>query len=348
MQVDYIEMLTYKEVDLDSDPCLFPQCGHIMTVQNMDGHMDMAKHYIVSPDGAFTGLHPSPPFSNDELKHCPTCRGSLRNICRYGRIIRRALLDESTKKFIVWSHNEYVALQAQFQAIQDQLVNTADAVVVDTRAPMTLNISKTPSAQLKQFREAAAELTLTARFKDIFALRNRIQTHVNKASKEEQPFKRVYNSCQDARRRRHLAAGPSFQPHPEVPQTRAHLLGSALLIRCDLAILGALVSAWRDKLPSRLRAACALDLAANRHRCAALLHDAQQGAAPLQCVEALLFLAHYGAIERPFAPAAQSERLRADARGGSVPRIPGRRAGWARRRTRSRACWCGRRRSSRS
>jgi len=35
------------------------------------------------------------------MKSCPTCRGPLRNLNRYSRIVRRALIDEATKKFIV-------------------------------------------------------------------------------------------------------------------------------------------------------------------------------------------------------------------------------------------------------
>lgn len=311
MQVDYIMMLTYQEVDLSEDPCLFPGCGHIMTVANMDGHMDMAKHYNMSPAGTISGLKPAPPFSNDELKTCPTCRGSLRNISRYGRIIRRALLDESTKKFIVSSHNEYLALHAQYQRDHDQLANTADIVQVGSMAPVKLNISGQVSNQINLIRHVVGSLLLNSRYKNILELRNRIQAHVKKVTKEEQPFKRVYDFCQDARRRRDGSS--SFDFDQDVLQTKAHLMGTALLIRCELAILSDVVSVWRDKLPSHLRAECILSLSSNRERCLGLSQEAAQAKSPLQSVEALLFYAQYNAIERPFVSADMQEQLREEA-----------------------------------
>ncbi|KAL0261608.1 hypothetical protein SLS55_003038 [Diplodia seriata] len=323
-QVDFIEMLTYKEVDLNEDPCLFPPCGHIMTMANMDGHMDMNKHYVTAPDGTFVGLKPAPPFSSDELKACPTCRGALRSISRYGRVVRRALLDESTKKFIVWSQNEYLRLQTQFQDAHSELNNTADAVVVNTVAPVALTIAGSPYVLFDYIKDTAAALNLTGRYKALFALRTQLLAHVNKVQHEEQPFRKVHDFCQDARRRRgHDDIASAFALSPEVLQTRAHLLASALLLRCDLALIADLVAIWRNKLPAKLRGGnCTLHFSSIRNRCLALLQDADAAHSPAQKVEALLFHAQSNAIQRlPFAgatatPAAttiQSQQLREEA-----------------------------------
>lgn len=106
-------MKEYHEIDLDQEPCIFPDCGHFLTTTSMDGQMEMAAWYDLDMDG-----HPiqlgkaSRPFALDDSSSpvCATCRGSLRNIARYGRIVRRAMLDESTKKFIEWSHGQYLSL----------------------------------------------------------------------------------------------------------------------------------------------------------------------------------------------------------------------------------------------
>ncbi|KKY28941.1 putative nf-x1 finger and helicase domain [Diplodia seriata] len=323
-QVDFIEMLTYKEVDLNEDPCLFPPCGHIMTMANMDGHMDMNKHYVTAPDGTFVGLKPAPLFSSDELKACPTCRGALRSISRYGRVVRRALLDESTKKFIVWSQNEYLRLQTQFQDAHSELNNTADAVVVNTVAPVALTIAGSPYVLFDYIKDTAAALNLTGRYKALFALRTQLLAHVNKVQHEEQPFRKVHDFCQDARRRRgHDDIASAFALSPEVLQTGAHLLASALLLRCDLALIADLVAIWRNKLPAKLRGGnCTLHFSSIRNRCLALLQDADAAHSPAQKVEALLFHAQSNAIQRlPFAgatatPAAttmQSQQLREEA-----------------------------------
>ncbi|KAF4541309.1 Nf-x1 finger and helicase domain protein [Lasiodiplodia theobromae] len=285
-QVDFIEMLTYREVDLDEDPCLFPPCGHVMTMANMDGHMDMSKHYLTAPDGS---------------------------IARYGRIIRRALLDESTKKFILWSQNDYHRLQTRFQDAHSELTSTADAVFVRVAFQMGLKIATGgPSVHFKSMKAAANTLSLEGRYRTIFSLRSQIHTHVNRVQHEEQPFRKVHDFCQDARRRREVQG--SFTFSEEVLQTRAHLLASSLLIRCDLAILSDLVAIWRDKLPAHLREDSAIDLSGNRLRCLELLQEADATDSPAQKVEALLFYAQHNAIERLFAATPpKQEQLREEA-----------------------------------
>jgi len=96
----------YAEIDLDDNPCIIPSCGHILTLESIDGYIDIAKYYTVSEDTG--GKNPiirlkssSVPFSISELKNCPIYRSPLRNINRYGRIVRRAWIDEATKKFII-------------------------------------------------------------------------------------------------------------------------------------------------------------------------------------------------------------------------------------------------------
>jgi hypothetical protein len=48
--VDYIMGSTYAEIDLDENPCIIPSCGHILTLESMDGHMEIAKYYTISDD----------------------------------------------------------------------------------------------------------------------------------------------------------------------------------------------------------------------------------------------------------------------------------------------------------
>ena len=100
--VDYIEFREYKDVDLDQDPCIFPPCGHVKTMSNFDGHFSMQDVYHFDEQGLIVGvIKSSTPFSaEDAMKQCPDCRGSLRQTSRYGRIIRRSMLDEATKRFI--------------------------------------------------------------------------------------------------------------------------------------------------------------------------------------------------------------------------------------------------------
>ena len=48
MIVDLILSSTFEGVDLDEDPCIVPSCGHILTLESMDGHMSMSDFYVIS------------------------------------------------------------------------------------------------------------------------------------------------------------------------------------------------------------------------------------------------------------------------------------------------------------
>jgi hypothetical protein len=126
MVVDFILSSTFEEVELDENPCIVPSCGHILTLESMDGHMSMSDFYTTNAEGSIVGLKNSAePFSASGMKSCPTCRGPLRNLNRYSRIVRRALIDEATKKFIVWANMEFIPLVTKMQAIEAELRETA-------------------------------------------------------------------------------------------------------------------------------------------------------------------------------------------------------------------------------
>jgi hypothetical protein len=62
----------------------------------------MSDFYTINGEGSIVDLKNSAElFSVSGMKSCLSCRGPLRNLNRYSRIVRRALIDEATKKFIV-------------------------------------------------------------------------------------------------------------------------------------------------------------------------------------------------------------------------------------------------------
>jgi len=126
---------TYKDIDLENDPILVPRCGHIITVASLDGHFDMSKHYEMQRGIVISGISTSSTtFSAEQdMKRCPTCRGSLKSIQRYARITRRALLDESTKRFIVWVQKGYLAHEADHSEIEDFFADATVLCAVQSR-----------------------------------------------------------------------------------------------------------------------------------------------------------------------------------------------------------------------
>ncbi|KAK1810044.1 hypothetical protein LTR12_015592 [Friedmanniomyces endolithicus] len=195
MQADLVMFETYGDIDLNEDPCIFTGCGHIFTLSSMDGIMDMPKHYDIDPmTGNVIGLRTSSePFSSDELKSCPTCRGSLRSVARYGRIVRRALLDESAKKLTAWSNRTHAELAERLASDQEKLLTSID---------MTLKPGqdiRLDGGQLEQHR-AIKKLRTNTRYRRAFATRHTIQTFADKLRKEEQPYQRVRDLVETARR----------------------------------------------------------------------------------------------------------------------------------------------------
>ncbi|KAK8236036.1 putative NF-X1 finger and helicase domain protein [Phyllosticta capitalensis] len=309
-EVDFILMSTYGDIDPNEDPCVFPPCGHILTVESMDGIMSMSEHYDISENRTITSIKPASaqPFSSNQVKRCPKCRGSLRSISRYGRIVRRDLLDESTKKFIVWSQNQYTELSSELNKIQGQLVSSLDGVkVTASKETVKIKLSGDLFQQKKYTADMAKFLGLVDRYYHIKRTRERINTHSVQVRKEEQPFHKVFTLCEDARRRRQRQT--SFEIPREAVQTGAHIRAQALFLRCDLGLLSDLLSIWQNKLSNANRPEAEIDLSQNRKACLRLLRDATASGYALQMVEAHVFFARYAAIE---VSTAVKEKAKAD------------------------------------
>ncbi|KAF2837549.1 hypothetical protein M501DRAFT_995498 [Patellaria atrata CBS 101060] len=291
--VDYIEMKTFAEMNLYENPCVFLNCGHIFARNTLDGQMDFHKYFNTTRDGRVLSVKENTePFSMNELKTCPLCRGSLRNIGRYGRIVRRAMLDESTKKFIVWSNRAYVPLAESFQKAQKLLHNSVKDIneVIFFQAG-DLHLGESRGATLRDIRKGCT----LPRYKAILKVRSQISEYMKKVAIEEQPFKRVWYAVQWAKQRKNIQS--DFEIDSSVLQTRGYLLASALLLRCDLTILA-------DFLGLRHRVAhlgtTTVDLSAFKFDCDTLARLATESSHPLQQAEGLLFVAHCAALERLF------------------------------------------------
>ncbi|KAF2171405.1 hypothetical protein M409DRAFT_63696 [Zasmidium cellare ATCC 36951] len=287
MCVDLITMQTYQEVDLDADPCITLNCGHIFTRESLDGLMEMSTHYNLDPStGDPVAINGELlPLSYDKPKVCPSCRGSLRRVSRYGRIVRRSLLDESTKKFITWSNRTYVPLAERLQTLQASLKATEGNVLL-------------PPGEIRLGGSANFRRALQGpRYRSILRLGHEMFNFSIKVKAEEQPFQRVRDLV-EAARRREKADIPEFNFDQTILQTRGQLLAKALLRRTELVIVTDLVSVW-ENMPAhaRSRVTLTLDFADHRKLCDELLQDAQASKNVLQQAEALIFWAQFAALE---------------------------------------------------
>ncbi|KAJ8129480.1 hypothetical protein O1611_g4151 [Lasiodiplodia mahajangana] len=231
MVVDMLEMKEYREIDLDTEPCIFPDCMHVLTVTSMDGQLGMSDHYEIAESGQINGIKELGDAAH--VKSCPTCRGSLRNISRYGRLVRQALLEESTKKFITWSHNKSMEFESRLLDEQGRLDNSKSRkeILATIGRQGELRIAGQRLQQLL----AICEWVGYGRYDYIIRLYREIVGYLHYVRVEEQPYQRVHDLVQHARR--HGTGSGQFLINPSKLETRGLLLAGSLLLRCDLLIL---------------------------------------------------------------------------------------------------------------
>ena len=270
--VDYIMQSSYADTDLNENPVIVPSCGHLLTVESMDGHMQMANFFQLSSADPLhvEGLKSNPkPFEAADLKGCPMCRMPLRNINRYGRIVRRAFIDEATKKFIVWANSTFVPLTQRLADIERNLAHAKESSM-----SITLPRLDTAEIQLKgspdlQITRVKTFIGKEALYRNLFQIRSDIKKFLKSVSEKEQPFSQVFDLVQGARDR---GVCTNFDDAPEILQTRNRHLATALLLRCDHLILLEFLTLFKDKHAGQaLGAARVLDVDFKSHRTVGLL-----------------------------------------------------------------------------
>ncbi|KAK1833598.1 hypothetical protein QBC39DRAFT_345616 [Podospora conica] len=245
--VDFLEMKEFHEV---SEPCIFPQCGHFFTISTMDGQMQIGQHYALDENGLPTAVNgASVPFSEAHIRACPTCRGSLRNIARYGRIVRRGELDESTKRFISFSHQQYLALAGRLSAEQTKLQDpprTAPREFSKSsgRPTKTFSFQKPRLRNLVQLEQLAQD---PERYATVIKLWRSISAFLGQMQAQEQPYQRVADLVTHANSARSLIDKRQFQYDESVIQVKGQLLASSLLLQCEAAMLSDFIHHFGDR-----------------------------------------------------------------------------------------------------
>ncbi|KAG0168757.1 hypothetical protein DFQ28_004319 [Apophysomyces sp. BC1034] len=117
---DLILMRTYDEIDVDEDQVIALPCGHIFTVDTLDGYMNLDAYYSRNAQGEWSGLKKMPE-QVPELGQCPTCRdGRVRHIRRYGRGTHHACNHAAERKFIVVTNKIIKRIQDLINVFGDE------------------------------------------------------------------------------------------------------------------------------------------------------------------------------------------------------------------------------------
>ena len=321
--VDYIMQTAYSDVDLDDDPVIVPTCGHILALSSMDGTMSMSSYYELSEEGVITALKPLPIMSAAErLKSCPLCRGPLRNVNRYSRIVRQGLIEQATQKFIAWANRQYLPLAKRLDEEEEKLQQNTKASDVLQGAERglkvgipTINLTYTTSHQTSAIRKFSA---LKSRYKSVIALRKEVSQLLAQVSEEEQPIGRVFDMVQDVRRRRGVTV--SLKMDPTALNTRNRILVTLLTIRCDLVMISDFIMLRRESRNSPdephgwALAELHADFSQNRQTCESLATECLARDQPGHEVEARVHSTMWSILESStHANPAKAEQRRAHA-----------------------------------
>ncbi|KAI9712706.1 MAG: hypothetical protein M1820_001327 [Bogoriella megaspora] len=292
--VDLAALTKYNDIDLNVTPILVPECGHIQTVESMDGQLTS---YLKTMDGI---------FSCEDPPTCSFCRGNLGSIARYARVVRRSTLDLSTKKLVMWTNRTYVPLAQQLDVCEEQLAKSFDDFVPAALPPHMRAAEMRIAGSRTHFLEAIRRdfKNYMPRYEQIFGLRNSINLFLHRIYEDEASFVKLFELVRAKRMQQSpmvLVDGiplDSMDLVSNICQVQGDLLGVVLLLRCDLAILtDYLAHQSQQKVRSRVH----VDLSADRKECRELWKKIDVREFPRHYTELRILGARFAAIERVFA-----------------------------------------------
>ncbi|KAJ5670147.1 uncharacterized protein N7477_005510 [Penicillium maclennaniae] len=175
-RVDFLEWKTYSEINLDESPIIVLGYGHFFTIESVDGMVGLDEVYTRDKNGKFDGLRDVSASLASTVPSSPDCKLPIRQFVtkRYNRVINRAVMDETCKRFLTKGHADLERLQSRLNDIEARLTSTRSA----------------PSI----LREFGTSSKATTRYADCDRLEREAFT-LNKTMKaEHQPTKRLMDA----------------------------------------------------------------------------------------------------------------------------------------------------------
>ncbi|EPE04305.1 hypothetical protein F503_01309 [Ophiostoma piceae UAMH 11346] len=190
-RVDLTKATTYGSTNLDEDPCIFLNCGHVLAASYVDNVAGMHIHYEME-----AGTSGSPVSIRTPLAHfvtteastcCPYCRGRLYDVARYSRIVKQRQWDRSIQKASLLCKERLTVLA----------INLMGAMMADTlnrRQPISSRKNLWSSSRLKLMSSSSRTLVITKllmpasllRYQPLLELRDRISSLSAETRKNEQ------------------------------------------------------------------------------------------------------------------------------------------------------------------
>jgi hypothetical protein len=222
--VDLITFETFGEVKLNDDSLVFLSCGHFYTVSNLDGVMELSKHYEVDEARKILGPKSSRRVaSGTSPKGCPECRAPLRDIDRYNRIVKLALLDEATRRFVSHANSSYAQLV-------DEVAKQEAALESERKTFVKYWSHSGVSSQKEDVHDALNNYRARGQ-----TLWQKVDAFTISVTSTEQPYGKINSMIIDASRRRNTTS--TFEFDRTVIQTGFQFRGESLSLHLNWALL---------------------------------------------------------------------------------------------------------------
>ncbi|KAJ3237919.1 hypothetical protein HDU81_008671 [Chytriomyces hyalinus] len=150
-QADVICMTSYGDLDLDEDPVVVLQCGHVFTIATLDGTLGMDTVYSSDEDGWKLAQLPSDFIA---LPVCPSCRSRIVGVKRYGRILNLAVCRTAEKMWFSQMVSNMNELTAQVNNIAKEALVDAETVKLPSKVKLAkFQPLKLLTAKLSEFKK---------------------------------------------------------------------------------------------------------------------------------------------------------------------------------------------------
>ena len=187
--MDLLELKVFREVDLDESPLVVLGCGHFFTAETLDGMMQMDEVYLQDAQGKYCEIIDDNGALAKAVPKCPDCKRPVQQYVtkRYNRVVNRAVIDETSKRFLVSGKEEINSFNLRIQEYELDLeksrVNILDQIE---------NVDQNPRNRLRiletlQERESRSVKLLTG-----------LSKFTKRVSDENQPARRFQDATINA------------------------------------------------------------------------------------------------------------------------------------------------------
>lgn len=197
-RVDFLEMKSYRDIDVDENPVVVLGCGHFFTAESLDGILSMTDVYQTDMYGRFTGLKDLPGVLAQLRPACPDCKCPVRQFStrRYNRAINRAVIDEISRRFLTTGKSKLHDLGQEVSQLERRLRTTRDEIMRPIREARAHVTSKLTQAKVSQLRDL-----LSGRYEESQKLETVIGAFCKSVSDKCQPARKLHEATVHATRR---------------------------------------------------------------------------------------------------------------------------------------------------